>query len=72
MSKVQESIDVISRSNFKEDSSEWQDIENKINLAQSQARVPENSDDDKSISLIIAKILLGNFDRFISSEISYI
>ena len=68
MSKVQESIDVISRSNFKEDSSEWQDIENKINLAQSQARVPENSDDDKSISLIIAKILLGNFDRFISSE----
>ena len=68
MSKVQESIDVISRSNFKEDSSEWQDIENKINLAQSQARVPENSDDDNSISLIIAKILLGNFDRFISSE----
>ena len=68
ISKVQESIDVISRSNFKEDSSEWQDIENKINLAQSQARVPENSDDDNSISLIIAKILLGNFDRFISSE----
>ena len=68
MSKVQESIDVISRSNFKEDSSEWQDIENKINLAQSQARVPENSDDDNSISLIIAKILLGNFDRFITSE----
>lgn len=68
MSKVQESIDVISRSNFKEDSSEWQDIENKINLAQSRARVPENSDDDKSISLIIAKILLDNFDRFISSE----
>lgn len=68
MSKVQECIDIISKNNYNEDASEWQDIENKINLAQSQACVPENSDDDKSISLIIAKILLGNFDRFISSE----
>lgn len=68
MSKVQDCIDIISKSNFKEDSSEWQDIENKINLAQSQARVPESSDDNNSIYLIIAKILLGNFDRFISSE----
>lgn len=68
MSKVQESIDIISRSNFKEDASEWQDIENKINLAQNQARVPENDADDNSIPLIVAKILLGNFDRFISTE----
>lgn len=68
MSKVQESIDAISMSNFKEDASEWQDIENKINLAQNQARVPDGSNDDNSVSLIIAKILLGTFDRFISTE----
>ena len=64
--KVQECIDVISRSNYKEDASEWQDIENKINLAQNQAHAPE--DHDNSISIIIAKILLGTFDRFISTE----
>lgn len=40
MSKVQESIDVISKGNFKEDASEWQDIENKINLAQNNAHAP--------------------------------
>ena len=66
MSKVQESIDVISKSNFKEDATEWQDIENKINLAQNHAHAAEES--DNSISLIIAKILLGTFDRFIATE----
>ena len=68
MSKVQECIDIISISNFKEDASDWQDLENKINLAQNQARVKEGGDDDNSVSLIIARILLGTFDRFISSE----
>lgn len=68
MSKVQESIDIISKNNYNEDASEWQDIENKINLAQNQARVPDSGDDGKSVSLIIAKILLGTFERFISTE----
>lgn len=68
MTKVQESIDVISKNNYNEDASEWQDIENKINLAQNQARVADSGDDDNSVSLIIAKILLGTFDRFISTE----
>lgn len=66
MSKVQECIDVISKSNFKEDATEWQDIENKINLAQNNAHVPEEN--DNSVSLIIAKILLGTFDRFIATD----
>lgn len=66
MSKVQENIDIISKSNFKEDATEWQDIENKINLAQNNAHAPEDS--DNSVSLIIAKILLGTFDRFIATE----
>jgi molecular chaperone DnaK len=66
MSKVQESIDIISKNNFKEDATEWQDIENKINLAQNNAHAPEDS--DNSVSLIIAKILLGTFDRFIATE----
>lgn len=66
MSKVQESIDVISMSKFKEDATEWQDIENKINLAQNNAHVPEEN--DNSVSLIIAKILLGTFDRFIATD----
>lgn len=66
MSKVQEIIDVISKNKFKEDSSEWQNIENKINLAQTDAHASEEN--DNSISLIIAKILLRTFDRFISSE----
>lgn len=66
MSKVQESIDVISKSNFKEDATEWQDIENKINLAQNNAHVPEEN--DNSVSLIIAKILLATFDRFIATD----
>jgi len=66
MSKVQESIDVISKSNFKEDATEWQDIENKINLAQNNAHAAEEN--DNSVSLIIAKILLGTFDRFIATE----
>ena len=68
MSKVQESIDVISKNNYNEDAAEWQDIENKINLAQNHARVPDSGEDDNSVSLIIAKILLGTFDRFISTE----
>lgn len=68
ISKVQESIDIISKNNYNEDASEWQDIENKINLAQNHARVADNGDDDNSVSLIIAKILLGTFDRFISTE----
>ena len=68
MSKVQESIDIISKNNYNEDASEWQDIENKINLAQNQARVPDSGDDGKSVSLIIAKILLVTFERFISTE----
>ena len=68
MSKVQENIDLISKSNFKEDASEWQDIENKINLAQNHAHVPDEAEGENSVSLIIAKILLGTFDRFISTE----
>lgn len=68
MTKVQESIDVISKNNYNEDASDWQDIENKINLAQNQARVADSGDDDNTVSLIIAKILLGTFDRFISTE----
>lgn len=67
MSKVQENIDRISKSNFKEDASEWQDIENKINLAQNHAHVPDE-EGDNSVSLIIGKILLGTFDRYISTE----
>lgn len=65
MEKVQESIDVISKNHYKEDATEWQDIENKINLAQNQAQV---LDDDHSVNLIIAKILLGTFNRFILSD----
>lgn len=67
MSKVQESIDMISTGKFKEDSdaTDWQDIENKINLAQNQARI---ADSDSSVFLIIAKILLGTFGKYISSE----
>lgn len=66
MSKVQESIEEISKNNFKEDANEWQDIENKINLAQNNAHAPEEA--DNSISLVIAKILLGTFDRFIATD----
>lgn len=66
MSKVQESIEEISKSNFKEDANEWQDIENKINLAQNNAHAPEEA--DNSVSLVIAKILLGTFDRFIATD----
>lgn len=66
LSKVQECIDIISKNSYKEDASEWQDIENKITLAQNQALTPE--DDEVSINLIIAKILLGTFERFISTE----
>lgn len=68
MSKVQENIDRISKSNFKEDAAEWQDIENKINLAQNHAHVPEEDEGNNSVSLIIAKILIGTFDRFISTD----
>lgn len=66
MSKVQENIEEISKSDFKEDANEWQDIENKINLAQNNAHAPEEA--DNSISLVIAKILLGTFDRFIATD----
>jgi molecular chaperone DnaK len=66
MSKVQENIEVISKGHFKEDSTEWLEIENKINIAQNKAHTPE--DDDNSVSLLIAKMLLGNFDRFISTD----
>lgn len=66
MSKVQDSIDIISSSNFEENASEWQDIENKINLALNNAHVPEEN--DNSVSLIIAKILLSTFDRFITTD----
>lgn len=66
MSKVQESIEEISKNNFKEDANEWQDIENKINLAQNNAHAPEEA--DNSVSLVIEKILLGTFDRFIATD----
>ena len=66
MSKVQESIDVISNSNFKQAATEWHDIANKINLSQNTAHVAE--DNDNSVSLIIAKILLGTCDRFIATD----
>lgn len=66
MSKVQANIEVISKGSLKEDAAEWQDIENKINLAQNNAHTPE--DEDNSTALIIAKILLGTFDRFISND----
>lgn len=68
MSKVQENIEVISKSNFREDASEWQDIENKINLAQTNARIADGGDDIGSVYLIIAKILLGTFGGFITTE----
>lgn len=66
MSKVQEIIEVISKSNFSADADEWQAIENKIKLAQNSAHAPQENDD--SVYLIIAKILLGTFDRFITND----
>lgn len=68
MSKVQECIDVISKSNFKEDATEWQDIENKICLAQNIAQTREAEDENNSVGLIIAKILLGTFGKYIRTE----
>ena len=68
MSKIQENIDIISKGNFEEDASEWQDIENKISLAQNIALTPDPEGDEKSIGLIIAKILLGTFGRYISTD----
>ena len=68
MSKVQENIDIISNGNFEEDASEWQDIENKISLAQNMALTREPEEDSNSISLIIAKILLGTFGKYINTE----
>lgn len=66
MKKIQESIDCISKGNLKEDSSEWQDIENKVNLATNEAHASEG---DTSVNAIIfTKILLGTFDRYISSD----
>ena len=49
MSKIQENIDIISKGNFEEDASEWQDIENKISLAQNMALTPDPEGDEKSI-----------------------
>lgn len=66
MSKVQESIDEINKKKYEEDASQWQDIENRINLAQNNAR--SQTDHDNPVSLIIAKILLGTFDRFITTD----
>lgn len=65
-SKIQEVIDTISAGNLKEDASEWQDLENKTNLATNDAHLPDES--NESTALIIAKILLGTFSRYISSE----
>lgn len=65
-SKIQKVIDTISAGNLKEDASEWQDLENKTNLATNDAHLPDES--NESTALIIAKILLGTFSRYISSE----
>ena len=65
-SKIQEVIDTISAGNLKEDASEWQDLENKTNLATNDAHLPDES--NESTALIIAKILLGTFSRYICSE----
>lgn len=65
-SKIQEVIDTISEGHLKDDASEWQDLENKTKLAENEAH--RSDEDTESTALIIAKILLGTFNRYMQSE----
>ena len=65
-SKIQEVIDTISEGHLKDDASEWQDLENKTKLAENEAH--RSDEDTESTALIIAKILLGTFNRYMQAE----
>ena len=63
--KLQKVIESIQVGGHSADSKEWQNIENSVQTATTSATTKEEGTD---VNVIIAKILLDNFGRFMSSE----
>lgn len=63
--KLQKTIDTISVSNMPAESTKWQEIESSVQTAKTKAMTKEEGD---SVYVIITKILLDNFGRFIREE----
>lgn len=67
MEKVQKCIKKISKNHYAADADEWQDIESTVSMAETVAHQVDKSG-NSSVSVIIAKVLLGTFSRFIRTE----
>lgn len=63
--KLQKTIDIISVDNMTAESTKWQEIESSVQTAKTKATTKEEGD---SVFVIITKILLDNFGRFIREE----
>lgn len=63
--KLQKTIDTISAGNMSAENKKWQEIESSVHTAKTKAMTKEEGD---SVFVIIAKILLDNFGRFIREE----
>ena len=63
--KLQKTIDTISVGNFNAGSTKWQELESSVNTATTVAKTKEEGD---SVFVIITKILLDNFGRFIRED----
>lgn len=63
--KLQKTIDTISVGNMPAESTKWQEIESSVQTAKTKATTKEEGD---SVFVIITKILLDNFGRFIREE----
>lgn len=63
--KLQKTIDTISVGNMPAESTKWQEIESSVQTAKTKATTKEEGE---SVFVIITKILLDNFGRFIREE----
>lgn len=67
MAKIQECIENISNNHYDADADKWQDIESSVNMAETAA-YQNDGNGQVPLSVILAKVLLGTFSRFIRTE----
>lgn len=67
MAKIQECIENISNNHYDADADKWQDIESCVNMAETAA-YQNDGNGQVPLSVILAKVLLGTFSRFIRTE----
>lgn len=63
--KLQKIIDEISSSNISSESDKWQKLEDSLKSA---SQVASSKEDDVPVQIIIAKVLLENFGRFLEED----